>query len=537
LVKNMRITLTLIVVLFTFGCTSTAAQPPIAAGTESRMAVDVSHTPTTERVATVFALQTASATPLPTRPPTETLTPTATPMPASTSTPLLLSPQGPWLAYLRYGLSIVNQDGTGRTILEDAVCGGGGIRENPSNHLVIFPGKVFLVQPESTWKLIYREWPTCGTDFTGDEKGGLLASIDYQSTPDALPELRIYELPSGKIRDQFPLMMCSDQCNTDNVGWWEIKWSPNGRYLAFPAILDGQSSDLYVYDTENGSIRRLTTGPDDVGTIWWSPDGSQIVMGEIHENYYPYTSSLWVVSLSSGEVRLLYSLDENPHPQGLLGWLDDKRFIGYYGTTLADALDLPASNLSVVDIASGEVTTLFNGSFMSAILDASHETVVFLTNDDEPREGFEGAGIYLVSASHPRLRPVKNVRFLTWNHDLALFVTDDPCENDPTGRKAFNYRQEWQCVHPGITPESLASPDGTWQVVLQDGFWLKAKDQETIQVGEETPTQIIWRMDSEGFFFIVNQILYYTSLPELDIKVVDQYPGGDSIIYQWVSGN
>lgn len=460
-------------------------------------------------------------------------TPTAVPN-AAEATPAL-TPNGPWLAYLRYGLSIVNQDGTGRTILDDLECGATGIQENPLNRLVIFPRSVYLVQPEETWLRIYREWP-CDTDFTGNEKDGLLASI-YQSTPDAPPELRIHELPSGKIRDQFPLMKCSGQCNTDNVNWREVRWSPNGRYLAFPAISEGQSSDLYVYDIQNGNIRRLTTGSDDVGTIWWSPDGSQIIMGEIHENYYPYTSSLWVVSLSSGDVRLLYSLDENLYPKGLLGWLDDKRFIGYYGTTLANALDLPASNLSVVDISSGEVTTLFNGSFMSAILDVSHETVIFFTNDNEPKEGFEGPGIYLVSISNPRLRYLKEIPIMpTWDADLSLFVTDDPCENDPTGRKAFNYKEEWYCIHRGITPESLSSPDGTWQVLLQDGFRLKTKDQEIIQVSEETPTQIIWRQDSEGLFFIANYILYYASLPKLDIKIVDQYPGGDSIIYRWVDG-
>ena len=69
--KNMRITLTLMIVLLTLGCTSTAVQPPIAASIEAHMTVEVSHTSTanglmlhsTERAATVFALQTASATP------------------------------------------------------------------------------------------------------------------------------------------------------------------------------------------------------------------------------------------------------------------------------------------------------------------------------------------------------------------------------------------------------------------------------------------------------------------------------------------
>ena len=470
----MRITLTLIIILFTFGCTSTGILPPVATGTEARISVDVSPTSTTdrlmlsskERVATVSTLQTASANPLPTRPSTETSTPTATLISRATSTsmPLLLSPEGPWLAYGRYGLSIVNQDGTGRTILEDPVCIGGGIQENPLNRLVIFPRTVYLVQPGATWKLIYSEWPPCGTDFTGDEKGGLLANI-HRSTPDTLPELWIYELPGGKIRDRFPLIKCSDQCNTDNVSWWEIKWSPNGRYLAFPAILDGQSTDLYVYDIENDSIRRLTTGPDDVGTIWWSPDGSQIVIGEIHANNYPLVSSLWTVSVSNGDIRLLYSHEDNPYPKGLLGWLDDRRFIVYDGTSLADALALPAYNLRVVDLSSGDVTTLFNGSFMAAVLDAPHETVAFLTYDERPQEGFVGDGLYLTSTSHPQLRHLEGVNFLIWDADLTLFVTDVPCEDNPAGRKEFNYKGEWQCVYPKIQPESLSSPDGTWQVV------------------------------------------------------------------------
>ena len=467
---------------------------------------------------------------------TETLVAdTPTTVPNVTEATPVLTPNGPWLAYLRYGFTIVNQDGTGRTIVDELECGATGIQENLLNRLVIFPRSVYLVQPQATWTRIYREWP-CDTAFTGDENGGLLASM-YHSTPDAPPELQIHELPSGKIRDQFPLMNCSEQCNTDNVGWWEMRWSPNGRYLAFPAILDNQSSDLYVYDIQNGNIRRLTTGPDEVGTIWWSPDGSQIVIGEIHENYYPYTSSLWAVSLRSGDVRLLYSRDENPYPQGLLGWLDDKRFIVYDGTSLANALDLPAHNLRVVDLSSGEVTTLFNGSFMAAILDAPHETVVFLTYDEEPKEGFVGEGLYLVSASHPQLRHLEGGNFLTWDADLALFVTDISCEDNPAGRKAFDYREEWQCVYPRIQPESLSSPDGIWQVSLEDGFWLERSNHEAIQISKQTPTQIIWRKDSGGLFFIENLILYYTPLPNLNVTIVDKYPGGDSIIYQWVGGS
>ena len=89
------------IVLFTFGCTSTAVQPQVAASPEKLMSVDVSYTPTTdrlvllstERVATVFALQTASATPLPTHTTTLALAKTVTQLsPTLTVVPITSMP-------------------------------------------------------------------------------------------------------------------------------------------------------------------------------------------------------------------------------------------------------------------------------------------------------------------------------------------------------------------------------------------------------------------------------------------------------------
>lgn len=82
--------------LFTLSCTAAPVQPAIQASTKVLSTAVFTATSTTdglalystERAATVFALQTASATALPTRLPTETLTPTSTLTPA----PHLLSP-------------------------------------------------------------------------------------------------------------------------------------------------------------------------------------------------------------------------------------------------------------------------------------------------------------------------------------------------------------------------------------------------------------------------------------------------------------
>ena len=52
-------------------------------------------------------------------------------------------------------------------------------------------------------------------------------------------------------------------------------WSPDGRYLAFSALVGGLS-DLFMYDLERDELRRLTNDP--FGDIHpaWSPDGTRL---------------------------------------------------------------------------------------------------------------------------------------------------------------------------------------------------------------------------------------------------------------------
>jgi hypothetical protein len=165
---------------------------------------------------------------------------------------------------------------------------------------------------------------------------------------------------------------------------------------------------------------------------------------------------------------------------------------------------------------------------MMVSLDKTHETVVVLAWD----------GVYMISTSNPEPKLMKGISHMPWwDDEVGLFVADEPCENDPTGRKAFDYKGEWQCVHHELPPESLSSPGGEWQISLQDGTWLKASAGQAVRISEDIPTQIIWRPDSKGLFYIEKQILYYASLPGLEIKVADKYPGGDSITYQWVNTN
>jgi hypothetical protein len=520
--------------------------------------------PTSTQIPIIEPTSTEAVIPLPTF-----ALPTATPVPTKVTS--MLTPNGPWLVYLRNyphpGMAdlpdvmaefgMLNQDGSGLTIIDSSNCREGEVNDfllngsDTTSYMAWLADGLYLFRPsEATGILVNQElwFSRCHTFYSGDEKGGFLASI-HQTAYDVIPELIMYELPTGKILAQIPLFKCSEtdrQCSTFDMSWWEFQWSPNGRYLAFPASLNGQSTDLYVYDSEEDNLRQLTSGPDNVGQIWWSPDGSWIIMGEILGNNYPYTSSVWAVSVSTNEIKQLYSR-EHPYPQGLLGWLSDRRFITYDGTSLANALDLPAYNLRVVDIDSGETTALFNGSFMAATFNSAHETVVFYAYDQEPAPGYEGPGIYTVSASNLKLHFMPNVRSMPWwDNEVDLFVTEDPCENDPQSLQAFNYQGTFKCIPKSTpTPAPLettrySAPNGNWTISAQDGLWLEAEGKPAVRVSQETASDVIWCPDASCFFFSVLQqnhqwTLYHVSLPDLTVKMVDEgieSAGG----YQWLGG-
>ena len=542
------------------------------------MVIEVTPTPTP---------QTPTETPLPpTNTPSKTATASKTPVPTSTPTPEIpLSADGPWLVYLRNNLAIaspadmspeveefviINQDGSVKKVVTPLItpfeCNLTDFLindEGAANYMVEMGWQsIYLFRPEqASGSLVHRRvfgYNVCGTTFSRQEKGGLLADI-YRPEDSASPELIVYELPAGTVRTRLPLIQCPEEekaCQDktgllfNDIASQELIWSPNGRYLAFAAVQNSTSSNLYVLDSQDGKVRQLTSGPDWVGAIWWSPDGSQILMEEIimpwedeqerQEIFYVSQvppSSLWSVSMSDGQLRSLYSI-ELAQLDGPWKWLDDKRFLIYEGSMDWDYG--PARNLRLVDTSSGKARMMAEFNFFGLEFDKIHETLAVLV--PYPEEGYE-AGFYLVSLKNSTIRHLDLFADIDWDEKTGLFVSDAPCEEDPEKYSAFNYLGEFTCASQPSWSEPPATtaypaPNGKSEVSVQEGLWLKAGGQDAVQVSQETAANVIWCPDSSCFFFFVKQEdrtsqLYHVSLPDLTIKLVDE--GIESVKnYQWL---
>ena len=120
-------------------------------------------------------------------------------------------------------------------------------------------------------------------------------------------------------------------------------WSPDGRWLAFNAAIDGPSADVYVYDTSTNSIERLTDGPDQSVDLVWSPDSAYIVHGVADSLYYGYSGlgygmlSAWAAP-PDPDKPVLHLYDHVFHGyEYILGWLEDSRYLGILWTATRSA--------------------------------------------------------------------------------------------------------------------------------------------------------------------------------------------------------
>src|SRR5262249_10376714 len=136
-----------------------------------------------------------------------------------------------------------------------------------------------------------------------------------------------------------------------NVSWFS--WSPDGKLIAFsatinPDLIQGGTSDIYLLNLADNSVKKLVAQPGPDNNPQWSPDGKQIVftsaMGST--KFFHSNSRLAIVSVNGGTPRSITdAFDEQP---GFIEWNAD----GIY----FNALQKTAAHLFRVDPESGRIT-------------------------------------------------------------------------------------------------------------------------------------------------------------------------------------
>lgn len=415
-------------------------------------------------------------------PPLKTQSTPAPPPPALTETVIPLREEGPWLLLQKpdhsHGTSdftLCNWDGTGCVSSKETI---------PFTYSTI--------------------------------SGKYLAGLDQ--TRNQIPQVMILELPSFRIVRKIPVITeqiqndivktpnpnASETADQSVVKEQSLDWSPDRRYLAFIAALDQANTDLYVYDLQADAIQRVTTEPESVSLMGWSPDSQSLVY--FSANYYSTMAwasikNAYYVNITDKKVIKLYDYPQNQENklgrfyENIAGWTSSHTFI----VLTAVNQDAPRF-IREVDIQTTTIRTLYPGFFLGLGLDAASQTIYLnigkLNNSNKNPDHEDG--IYLLDIKSGHLELLMKGRWqIYWSYALeSLIVTPEGTqENNIT---LINDQGIDENRYKGrITP----SPNGQW-IINQTGARINLYNRkgDLVETGLSPGTTVFWLRDSSGFY-------------------------------------
>ncbi len=452
---------------------------------------------TTVAAVTIPAPATAAPTLVPTAtslPSSTTIHPPAYPPPPTSSAPeptkiAFPTPQlpevtgpvdGPWIVYQTGSR---NEPGAGVTLVVSDLAGKNHNRIElpPLTELRDAHWDVIL-PPRGNFLAAHRVSPRIPKDDPGYEiwlfslKDGKLVRKIKQFTDEALLEIRKFPdfFPRGHSMNEHPIL------SAINGG---LEWSPDGRYLAFSAVLEGIDVNLYTYDAQTDSIRQLSYQIHQARFRSWSPDGHYIIYNqEIASDTY-FDQGSWLVDLTTGQTRYLSQV----RIKDLFQWISSADLL-----LCEFANESPCLNLRRLNLASGQEKMLYS-KISTGAAEEPLFGVIFLLKGGHYAWPAGETGIYRLyeDGSLEKLVSGDFIQ-LQWNAALRLFTVFDESNLDAVAY-TLNGVEKLRFPAAGIFN---VSPDGNW--VGAAGNLYHADGTLVSRIG--LPEKILWAPDSNSFY-------------------------------------
>lgn len=314
-----------------------------------------------------------------------------------------------------------------------------------------------------------------------------------------------------------------------NLNFWQV-WSPDNRYLAFSAIIDGNSSDVYVYDVDSGEIRRKDTDKLNVGYIAWSPDGQWI-------QYVDWMPARMFIILMSADwtptpyrlVRLYPPSENRTIPQVIEKWISPNELLlkPYF---YQDGGDPGGRDLYLYNLSSGTTRLIWKGWWDDYAVDPINMAIILSAEDpcDSGDCSTHESGIYFGSIKGGKLTRIAEGRSygLVYRggsiHDF-LDLTD--------GVKGISYEGKIDSLPYKIGNAQVSlSPDYRWAALFgysgNNGLLvLDENDQAVFQIKNNPVYSVAWRTNGQGLFVMnKNQIQYLSIYSSLINPLIDCLP-------------
>ncbi len=477
----------------------------------------------------------APASASPTSTPTATVPPTRTPLPTQTAIPTAtpyppLQTEGPYLlfTYDNKNFTIMDADGSGRKQFQ--LPNEGYVRKLEK-----------AVSPDGKWLAYF----TGSTDEPyelalhlfnlGDGSTYSIANLIASGYPQNLEPVTetIYstEYDTDCLNDPECKLSLVESAFTEGIR--SLDWSPDSTSLAFVAQIDGPSSDIYIFNTDDKSIYRLTDDLENIGDIDWAPNGEKI----LYKNLMPGR----VYSVS----KIHIADPENRHAQhsdaiyggrfwGEEGWIGVDSYLIWTGGEGA-----PPADFQYINIETQQTKVIWNPeSEIFAMNSELHALVITLTPEVAKLYQTQlKPGTYFVSVDRTQTKisdeiyePVQNQNglinsfFARKDRELYSMKTD--------GSTIVLIKENVDFLH-----SPRLSPNKKWLMVEgYDGLQLYSENLELVKSWEIRNSEMIWRPDSVGLLLFIDTGMYYLSVLNGEPILIEDCAPDDcsSMDYVWL---
>jgi hypothetical protein len=358
--------------------------------------------------------------------------------------------------------------------------------------------------------------------------------------------LHVLTLPSGEVQTITPLIADEYMADPDSspgdpafeaaraiAELPNLAWSPDGQMLAFMGVIEGPTSDLYVYSLADGSITRLTDGPSHGIRPTWSPDGIYVVhagVSGLGTGAGFGVQGVWAARADDSGVRSIYDLPAMTGDEVTVGWDSPTGVIVYTWSVICGP-----SNLRVVDVESGEVTTLWAEFFDEVVVSGSGNGALVTVPDFISDCNTDGqVGLFL---THPDLAAPLRVadvgtRRAVWSPGAGVFFAEGEFGVISVSRTgAVNQIDGPLNVVPVLSPAGRVWAFASSSGVTEEGIWMGPYGQAAEQVFWGDARLLALGPNGDSYSFFGGPGFYVGSGSEAVLLDADMAPGYEGGVF------